>query len=95
MRSTPRSSYDTRAVGVYRRLLVLYPAEFRHEYGREMASDFGELYRDTARRSGPRRAAAVAALWIATIADLAWSVPREHMDTIITRSFETCATARA
>jgi putative ABC transport system permease protein len=83
MGRTSRTSSDTPAVALFRRLLLLYPAEFRHEYGREMVFDFAELYRDAAGRRGLARAAAVAALWLSTIADLAWSAPREHMDTII------------
>ena len=83
MGHAPRTSFDTPAVALFRRLLILYPAEFRHEYGREMTFDFAELYREAAGRPWPARAAAVAALWLDTIADLAWSAPREHMDTII------------
>jgi putative ABC transport system permease protein len=73
----------TRAVGVYRWLLFAYPADFRGEYGREMALVFGELHRDASRRRGAMRTAALVALWARTIADLAWSAPREHMDTIL------------
>jgi putative ABC transport system permease protein len=83
MGHAPRTSFDTPAVALFRRLLILYPAEFRHEYGREMTFDFAELYREAAGRPWPARAAAVAALWLDTIADLAWSAPREHMDTIL------------
>lgn len=35
---------------IYRLLLKLYPAEFRREYGDQMAQAFRDLYRDAARR---------------------------------------------
>ena len=54
---------------VYRRLLRLYPREFRDEYGAEMA----RLYQDRARDEG------VVSLWLAVLADVFRSVPREQV----------------
>jgi len=43
---------------MYRWLLRLYPASFRNEYGREMATVFARERRET------RTAAGMAALWL-------------------------------
>src|SRR6185436_4952852 len=52
----------------YRALLRLYPAEFRDEYGREMA----QMLRDRASREPARR------LWLDVASDLIRTAPREH-----------------
>jgi predicted permease len=59
-------------------LLRLFPAEFRGDFGREMAADFQEQHTDAA-AAGPR---SVARLWIRTLVDLARRVPVEHLDVI-------------
>jgi putative ABC transport system permease protein len=53
---------------VYRALLLAYPAEFRHEYAGEMESLFAERLR----RESP------VGLWLAVLADVATTAPREH-----------------
>ncbi len=61
---------------VYRALLYLYPAEHRRECGPLMAQAFHDLARAAWRRRGRR---GLAGLWLRTLADLARSVPREHL----------------
>ena len=39
---------------VYRALLLVYPREFRREYGPQMEQAFGDLYRQTCERGGRR-----------------------------------------
>jgi putative ABC transport system permease protein len=58
---------------VYRRLLRLYPRDFSDEYADEMT----RLYRDRARDEGP------ASVWLALIADLARTAPREQLSTLV------------
>jgi len=58
---------------IYRALLRLYPAEFRDEYGREMA----QLVRDRAPHEPPRR------LWLDVAADVARTAPREHLHVLL------------
>src|SRR5689334_23453289 len=53
---------------LYRALLRLYPAEFRDEYGREMA----QMVRDRIARE-PR-----ARLWLDLLRDLLRTAPKEH-----------------
>ena len=58
---------------IYRALLRLYPAEFRDDYGREMA----QMVRDRAtRESAPR-------LWLDVAADLARTAPKEHVHVLL------------
>ena len=59
---------------LYRRLLRLYPREFREEYGAEMS----RLYRDRSRDEG------VLALWPALLADAVRTAPKEHL-TVLTQ----------
>jgi len=54
---------------IYRALLLAYPSEFRHEYGREME----ELFADRLRVEAPAR------VWLAALGDLLTSAPREHL----------------
>jgi hypothetical protein len=63
---------------LYRRLLRLYPAEFRHEYENEMRRLFAEQLWD-ARKSGGGRMAIVG-LWSRTLLDLATTAPRQHLE---------------
>ena len=62
-------SVGTRA---YRRLLRLYPREFREEYGDEMAS----VYRHRAADEGAIR------LWLALLVDVVRTAPREHVSVL-------------
>jgi hypothetical protein len=59
---------------VYRTLLVLYPAEFRAEFGVEMIADFGATTRDAWESRGWP---GVFALWVFITADFAWTVVAE------------------
>jgi putative ABC transport system permease protein len=57
-----------RKLKIYRLLLRAYPAEFRHEYGREME----QLFSDRLAEELPRR------VWQAALGDLLIAAPREH-----------------
>lgn len=65
----------SRHVGLYRRLLALYPATFRAEYADEMARLFADQLRDARQAGG---ATPVARLWAATLADLVATAPGQH-----------------
>lgn len=68
MNSTPNPSQLLNLSDrVYRALLILYPADFRREYGRHMAQVFRDSCRDVYRQSG---AGAMARWWLATLLDL-------------------------
>ena len=58
---------------VYRRLLRLYPRDFSDDYGDEMT----HLYRDRVRGEG------AASVWLALVADLARTAPREQISTLV------------
>jgi len=62
---------------LYQRLLWLYPASFRRDYGQAMVQVFCDRLRDEARRR-PRSAAARA--WLQTLGDLALSVPKQRIE---------------
>jgi putative ABC transport system permease protein len=70
MASTQRRARAKPSFGdrCYRRLLRLYPGEFRDEYGEEMAG----LYRDRAREEPPLR------LWFDLLLDVVRTAPREQ-----------------
>lgn len=71
----PEASHER----VYRRLLRLYPLEFRARFGDEMVQLFGDQLRDarTGRAAtGPYGAAQV---WLRTLGDLAITVSSEHL----------------
>ena len=59
---------------VYRALLLLYPREFRRDYGEPMAQAFGDRMR---REGGGLLSAAV---WAQTLADLVPSAFKEHRE---------------
>ncbi len=63
-----------RSADVYRALLWCYPAQFRHEYGREMTRAFSSQLQDAHAQSGR----AVAAVWAGALVDLAPTAIREH-----------------
>jgi hypothetical protein len=62
---------------IYRRLLRLYPADFRARFGNEMISLFREQLRD-ARSSGERKQ--IASLWARCLVDLVVTVPKQHFE---------------
>jgi putative ABC transport system permease protein len=63
----------------FRRLLRLFPAEFRSDFGDDMQADFADEYRE-ARRTGP---AAAAAVWCRTLPGLLRAAVREHADAFV------------
>ena len=70
----PRPSWPER---LYRALLRLFPAEFRGDFGDQMADDFREQRADAA-AGGPT----LARLWTRTALDIVRSAPREHLDVL-------------
>ena len=58
---------------VYRRLLRLYPRDFSDDYADEMAC----LYRDRVHGEGPT------SVWLALLADLARTAPKEQISTLV------------
>ena len=68
-----------RAPGVYRVLLWCYPAEFRHEYGGQMAGAFAEQLRAAGLREGRL---AQGAIWARALIDLPSTALREHWHVI-------------
>ncbi|HYL05722.1 MAG TPA: hypothetical protein VE075_06765, partial [Thermoanaerobaculia bacterium] len=61
-------------MGLYRALLVLYPASFRRQYGAEMGAIFAR------RRREAGGLAAVAGLWLETICEVAGNAAAVHWD---------------
>jgi putative ABC transport system permease protein len=62
---------------LYRALLRFFPAEFRGDFGDEMADDFRQQRADAA-AGGPT----LARLWTRTALDIVRSAPREHLDVL-------------
>lgn len=60
---------------LYALLLSVYPAEFRREYGREMAIVFADRCRAEAREGGAR---ALVRIWCEALLDLLRTAPKEH-----------------
>jgi hypothetical protein len=63
------------SIRLYKWLLLLYPNDFRHEFGQEMIQLFCDLYRDAWQQRGYL---GVFLLWLATIKETAVTVPNEH-----------------
>jgi hypothetical protein len=61
---------------VYQLLLRAYPAQFRQEYGAQMAQLFRDACHDTQRQRGML---GILSLWLATLEDLATSIPIEWL----------------
>lgn len=80
MRQRPRSSPN----GVYRLLLFAYPAEFRREYGAEMARFFDDRCREIA---GAEGGALLWRFWLHILCDLAVSASAEHREAFVHRRF--------
>src|ERR1700704_2655552 len=66
-----------RADRIFRRLLRLFPAEFRGDFGDDMALTFRDQRRDMLARGGSM---AALRLWWDTIRGIATTAPREHLD---------------
>lgn len=64
---------------MYRLLLYLYPAQHRREYGPFMAQVFRDMCWHTVRTHGRQ---GLAGLWMHTLADVAVSALREHLDNV-------------
>ena len=64
--------------GLFGWLLRLFPAEFRQDFGKEMAADFQDQRVDAA--AAGRRS--VARLWARTLVDVARRVPIEHCEVL-------------
>src|SRR5258708_19115074 len=58
---------------LYRVLLRCYPAEFRHEYAREMT----QVFRDGGRAERTPR------LWLDLVADVLFTAPKEHVHVLL------------
>ena len=67
----------SRAERLFRRLLRLFPAEFRGDYGDDMTATFRDQRRDVLARDG--RIGAVQ-LWWETLRGILTTAPREHLD---------------
>jgi hypothetical protein len=66
------------ATRVYQALLLLYPAQFRFEFGDEMIADFDAATHDAWEvRGWP----GVLALWVLVTADFAWTVVEQWLRT--------------
>ena len=75
---TPRISMGTNlSRRIYKLLLIAYPAEFRHEYGAEMAQVFRDRYHYEAQRN---RHLAILAYWFRTVVDLVVTATKEHSE---------------
>jgi hypothetical protein len=76
MKSNPRASQLlTLSERGYRVLLVLYPADFRQQYGQHMTQVFRDVCRDTYRQGG---AEALMSWWAAVLFDLLKTVILER-----------------
>jgi putative ABC transport system permease protein len=67
----------SRAERIFRRLLRLFPADFRGDFGDDMAATFIDQRRDVIAQGGTMTAWR---LWWDTILGIATTAPREHLD---------------
>jgi len=67
----------SRADRFFKRLLRLFPAEFRGDFGDDMAATFSDQRRDVLARGGSM---AALRLWWDTIRGVLTTAPREHLD---------------
>ncbi|HYV20478.1 MAG TPA: ABC transporter permease [Verrucomicrobiae bacterium] len=75
--SRPDPSPSPRGERFFRRLLRLFPAEFRGDFGDEMARTFRDQRDDVAARGG---AGALLRLWLETVWGVLTTAPRAHWD---------------
>ena len=75
-----RSPVLARHAGVYRRLLWLYPASFRREYGAAMVQVFTDRLRDD---TADRRRLAFVRVWMHVLRDLTFSVPNQRIEALM------------
>lgn len=64
---------------VYRSLVRLYPRSFRHEYGEDLVAHYGDLVADRGARAARAR----------TALDLAITIPRYHLEHVMTEKHST------
>lgn len=64
----------------YRTLMLLYPRDLRIDHGAEMVQVFGDLVRERGRR-----------VWGRTAVDLAVSLPRTHMEVVMSTAWSRTA----
>jgi hypothetical protein len=64
---------------VYRSLVRLYPGAFRHEYGEDLVAHYGDLVADRGARAARAR----------TALDLAITIPRYHLENVMTEQHST------
>ena len=69
--------HASRADRIFRRLLRLFPAEFRGDFGDEMTAAFRDQRRDVLARGG---AMSAFRLWRDTLGGVFTTAPREHLD---------------
>ena len=69
----------SRADRFFRRLLRLFPADFRGDFGDDMAATFNDQRRDVLAHGGSM---AALRLWWDTIRGIATTAPREHVDVL-------------
>jgi len=67
----------SRADRIFKRLLRLFPADFRGDFGDDMAATFSDQRRDVLARGGSM---AALRLWWDTIRGVLTTAPREHLD---------------
>ncbi len=68
----------SRSERIFRRLLRLFPFDFRWEHGREMEQDFRARHKEEQRNGGSKMS--MLKLWWETLTDIARTAPREHLD---------------
>ena len=66
-----------RAHKLFQLILLVYPHEFRREYGPDMTQVFRDCYRAEKRTGGP---GSVWRLWLHTLLDLMRTAPKEHLE---------------
>lgn len=81
-------SRASRSERIYRRLLRLFPVDFRDEYREEMEEVFRLQHRRACDRtaeatSTPGRHRRLLRLWLRAVGDLVRSAPREHWDALV------------
>jgi hypothetical protein len=64
---------------LYKLMLMVYPAEFRREYEREMAQVFRDCCRQQRQQDGKL---GLARLWVRMFLDLLRTVPAEHLESL-------------
>ncbi len=68
----------SRSERIFRALLRLFPFDFRWKHGREMEQVFREQHKEEQRNGGGKMS--VLKLWWETLADIARTAPREHLE---------------